>query len=131
MLDKYPNDVKFVVKHFPLRNHAFAKQAATAALAAHKQGKFWEYHHKIFQNMRSLSDAKLQDIAKEVGLNSKKFNRDRKDPSIQQLINRDLNDGMRAGVRGTPTIYVNGKLLRNRSLQGFQWMVDDELKKKR
>lgn len=130
MLDKNPKNVKFVVKHFPLRNHKFAKKASIAALAAHKQGKFWEYHHKIFQNMRSLSDAKLQDIAKEVSLNIKKFNRDMKNPAIQKLIMRDMNEGNRAGLRGTPTIYVNGKLLKSRGFQGFQQMIDEALKKK-
>ncbi|HAK59514.1 MAG TPA: hypothetical protein DCO77_03895 [Nitrospiraceae bacterium] len=130
VLDKNPKNVKFVVKHFPLRNHKFAKKASIAALAAHKQGKFWEYHHKIFQNMRSLSDAKLQDIAKEVSLNIKKFNRDMKNPAIQKLIMRDMNEGNRAGLRGTPTIYVNGKLLKSRGFQGFQQMIDEALKKK-
>ena len=130
MLDKYPKDVKLVTKHFPLQNHKFARQAAIAALAADKQGKYWEYHEKIFENLRALNDAKIQDIAKEVGLDMKQFNRDLKDPSIQTLINRDLNNGRQAGVRGTPTIFINGKLLRSRSLQGFQQMIEAALRKK-
>ena len=130
MLDKNPKNVKLVIKHFPLGNHKFAKKAAVAAMAAHRQGKFWAYHHKVFQNMRSLNDQKLQDIAKDVGLKMKKFNGDLKSQAIERLIIRDMNDGYRAGLRGTPTIYVNGKLLRRPSIQSFQQAIDEALKKK-
>lgn len=118
------------MKHFPLGNHKFAKKAAAAAMAAHQQGKFWEYHHKVFQNMRSLNDQKLQDIAKDLGLKMKKFNRDLKSPAIERLITRDMNEGYRAGLRGTPTIYVNGKHLQRPNIQSFQQAIDEALKKK-
>lgn len=131
MLDKYPKDVKLVTKHFPLPSHKFAKQAATAALAADKQGKFWEFHDKIFENSKSLSDAKVQEIAKELNMDKGQFNKDLKDPAIQQLISRDINNGRQAGVRGTPTIFVNGKRLQNRSMQGFQQIIEAELQKKK
>ena len=130
MLDKYPKDVKLVTKHFPLQNHKFARQAAIAALAAGKQGKYWEYHEKIFENYRGLNDARIQEIAREIGLDMKRFNKDLKDSAIQNLINRDLNNGRQAGVRGTPTIFINGKLLRSRNLQGFQQMIEASLRKK-
>ncbi len=130
MLEKYPEDVKVVFKNFPLTMHKFAKPAAKGALAAHKQGKFWEYHHKIFQNYKALNDDKLREFAEELNLDMDKFNKDINDAEIENLINRDVMDGMRVGVRGTPTIFVNGKLLKNRSLQGFQIMIDAELKKK-
>jgi protein-disulfide isomerase len=131
VLDKYPNDVKLVTKHFPLPSHKFARQAAIAALAADKQGKFWEFHEKIFENSKSLSDAKVQEMAKELKLDEGKFNKDLKDPAIQQLISRDITNGRQAGVRGTPTIFVNGKRLQNRSLQGFQQLIEAELQKKK
>jgi protein-disulfide isomerase len=129
-MDKYPGDVKLVIKHFPLRNHKFAHPAAIATLAADRQGKFWEFHAKVYENQKSLSDAKVQEIAQDLGMNIKQFNLDRKDPSIQGLVKRDVDNGFRAGIRGTPTIFVNGKLLRNRSLQGFEQMIEAELKKK-
>lgn len=129
MLETYPKDVKLVIKHFPLAMHQYARKAAVAALASNKQNKFWEFHHKLFDNMASLSDAKVLEIAKELGLDMKRFNRDLNDPAIQALIERDLAEGYRAEVQGTPTIFVNGKTLKNRSLQGFMQQIGDELKK--
>ena len=129
MLGKYPKDVKLVIKHFPI--HSFARKAAIAALAAGKQGKFWEIHEKLFANQKELSDAKVETIAQELGLNMGQFKQDLKDPSIASLIDRDFNDGLRANIRGTPTIFVNGKLLSKESLSGFQQAIEAELRKKR
>ncbi len=131
MLEKYPNDVKLVVKHFPLPMHGYARKAATAALAAGKQGKFWEIHEKLFANQKDLSDAKVEEIAQEIGLNMEQFNKDLKDPAIASLIDRDINNGREANVQGTPTIFVSGKLLNQRSLQGFQQAIEAKLKGKK
>lgn len=131
MLEKYPNDVKLVVKQFPLEMHDYAKKAAIAALAAGRQGKFWEMHKKMFASQADLSDAKVEAIAGEIGLDLEQFRKDLKDPSIASLIDRDLNDGRRMSIPGTPAIYVNGKLLNQRSLQGFQQAIETELKKKK
>lgn len=130
MLEKYPTQVKIVEKNFPLQMHKFARQAATAALAAHKQGKFWEYHKKLFESISSLNDAKVQEIATQLGLDMDKFNKDLKDQALQNIITRDLQEGTAAGVRGTPTIFVNGKPLAARNIEGFQQAIDEELKKK-
>lgn len=130
MLEKYPKDVKLVMKHFPLPMHSFARKAAIAALAAAKQGKFWEIHEKLYASQRELSDNKVEAIAQELGLNMEQFNRDLKDPDIGLLIDRDVNNGRQANVRGTPTIFVNGKVLNQRSLPGFQQAIEAELKKK-
>jgi protein-disulfide isomerase len=128
VLEKYPKDVKVVVKNFPLKMHSFARKAAIAALAAKRQGKFWEFHSKLYINMKSLSDQKFLDIAKELGLNIDKFSKDMNDTALQEVIQKDIKDGTTAGVRGTPTIFINGKRLNNRSLEGFQQMIDAELK---
>ena len=128
MLEKYPKDVKLVIKHFPI--HSFARKATIAALAAGKQGKFWEIHKKLFANQKELSDAKVETIAQELGLNMEQFKQDLKDPSIGSLIDRDFDDGLQAKIRGTPTIFVNGKLLSKESLTGFQQAIEAELKKK-
>jgi protein-disulfide isomerase len=101
VLVKYPDNVKLVIKHFPIRNHKFAYKAATAALAANVQGKFWEFHSKLAKNYRTINDAKI----------------------------KDMNNGRQAGVRGTPTIFINGKKLRNKSLPGIYQMIEAELKK--
>jgi len=109
--------------------HKSAAPAATAVLAANKQGKFWEFHDKLFENMRTLSDAKFQEIAAELELDLEKFNADLKDSAIKSLIARDMKNGRESGVRGTPTIFINGRRLQNRNLPGFQRIIDAELKK--
>ena len=131
MLEKYPSDVKLVVKHFPLPMHGYARKAAIAALAAGKQGKFWEIHEKLFAKQKDLNDAEVEAIARELALNMEQFKKDMKDSAIGSLIDRDINNGRQANVQGTPTIFVNGKLLNQRSLQGFQQAIDEELKKKK
>jgi len=129
VLEKYPNDVKLVIKHFPLQIHNYARKAAIAALAAGKQGKFWEAHEKMFANQNDLNDTKVEAIAGELGLDMEKFKKDLQDPAIASLIDRDMNDGLKANVQGTPSIFINGKLLnqRNYLLQA----VEAALKKKK
>lgn len=129
MLEKYPNDVKLVVKHFPLPSHKFARPASTAALAAHQQGKFWEFHARLFENYRALNDTKIEEIAVELQLDMEKFAADRKSPDINALIERDIRNGKAIGVRGTPTIFINGKRVKNRSMQAFQQMIEAEISK--
>jgi protein-disulfide isomerase len=131
VLEKNPKNVKLVMKQFPLRSHHYARQGAAAALAASKQGKFWEFHEKLYANQKNLNGAKVQEIARELGLNMEQFNRDLKDPAIEAMINKDMENARQANVRGTPTIFINGKILRHRSLQGFQQAIDEELKKKK
>jgi protein-disulfide isomerase len=131
VLEKNPKTVKLVVKHFPLPMHSYARKAAVAALAADKQGKFWEMHRALFASQRELSDAKVEEIARGLGLKMDQFNKDLKDPSIESLIDRDLSNGRQANVQGTPTIFVNGKLLSQRSPAGVQQAIDEELKKKK
>ena len=129
MLEKYPKDVKLVYKNFPLGNHKFARPAAIAALAAGKQGKFWEFHDLLFKNYNRLNEQKFQEIAQELKLDLEKFEKDQKDPEFFALISRDMSEGSRVGVRGTPTLFVNGRLVKNRSLEGFQALIDKELEK--
>ena len=129
VLEKYPDDVKIVFKNFPLRNHKFALKAATAALAAKSQGKFWEFHDLLFKNYNKLNDQKIHEIALGLGLDQTEFEKKMKDPRIKAMIRQDLRDGAQAGVRATPTVFINGRRLKNRTLQGFQAAVDKELQK--
>ncbi len=131
MLEKNPKTVKLVVKQFPLPMHSYARKAAVAALAADKQGKFWEMHKGLFANQRELNDSKVEQLARGLRLKMETFNRDLKDPAIESLSDRDLSNGRQANVQGTPTIFVNGRQLNQRSLAGFQQAIDDELKKKK
>jgi protein-disulfide isomerase len=131
VLEQYPNDVKLVFKNFPLtRIHKFAMGAAISALAAHQQGKFWEYHSNLFKNYNQLNDEKFDEIAQFVGLNVEQFKEDKKNPALAAIVQRDLQDGVKSGVRGTPAIFINGRVLKQRSLPGFKQMIDAELAKK-
>jgi len=128
VFEKYPKQVKIVFKNFPLRNHNFAMKAAAAVLAAEKQGKFWEFHDLLFQNYNKLNDQKIRDISLQLGLKQTEFEKASNDTMIQKRISQDVLDGQQAGVRGTPTIFVNGRLLRDRTLKGFETAIDAELK---
>jgi protein-disulfide isomerase len=131
VLDKYPRAVKFVLKNYPLASHKYARKAASAALAAHRQGKFWEFHGMLFKNYRVLNDEKIQEIARGLNLDMGKFNGDMGSPGIQMLIERDIRNGREAGIRGIPAFFINGKRLKKRTPDGFQEMIEAELKKKR
>jgi protein-disulfide isomerase len=130
VLEKNKGKAKLVFKNFPLNTHQFARKAAAAALAAGRQGKFWELHDLLFQNYNRLNDQLVQEQAQQLGLNIEMFQKDMNDPQTAQLINQDYQDGVKADVRGTPTIYVNGALLRNTNPEGFQAAIDKELEKK-
>lgn len=131
MLEQYPNEVKLVIKDFPLtRIHKNAMPAAIAALAANQQGKFWEMSKELSKNYNQLSDEKINEIAQSLGLDMAQFKKDMGNPALAAQVQHDLQDGVQAGVRGTPTIFINGRLLQQRSLPGFKQMIDEELAKK-
>ncbi|UCG66934.1 MAG: thioredoxin domain-containing protein [Deltaproteobacteria bacterium] len=129
VLEKYSKDVKLVFKNFPLRNHRYARQAAIASLAAEEQGKFWEFHDLLFKDHKSLNNQKIREIAEKLGLDMEKFARDARDAKVQTRITRDMSDAAKAGVRATPTIFINGRVLRGHSLKAFDAMIDKELER--
>jgi protein-disulfide isomerase len=131
LLEKYPLQVKLVFKNYPLRRHTFAKKAAIAAFAARRQGKFWEYHDLLFQNGDSLSDQKFLQIARDLGLDLERFEKDINDLKIVARINQDIRLGAYMGVRGTPTVFINGRVSRARTLEALEAAVQNELKKAR
>ena len=127
VLEKNPKTVKIVFKNFPVRSHKFAAQAAVAALAADRQGKFWEFHDELFNNYNRLNEEKVQEIAAKLKLNKAQFEKDRKDPLLLEQVRHDFNEGIQAGVRGVPAVFVNGRKLKDRSLKKFQALIDKEL----
>lgn len=130
VLDAYPKDVNFVYKQFPLTSiHPHALPAAKAAVAAGMQGKYWEMHKILFENNRALSDDDIKKYAGEIGLDVAKWQADMNSKTVQDQINSDMQLARTAGVRGTPTIFVNGKKLQQRSFEGFKAAIDSELKK--
>jgi protein-disulfide isomerase len=104
-------------------------KAAAAALAAGSQGKFWEFHDLLFENYNRINDQKIQDIALSLNLDQVEFEKKMNDPEIQQKIGQDVMDGRQAGVNSTPSVFINGRLLRNRTLSGFEEVIDKELEK--
>ncbi len=127
----YPNDVQFVFKNYPLPFHPNAMPAAKAAVAAGKQGKFWEMHDKLFENQRALSDDKYQEFAKDLGLNIEKFKADLAAPETAAAITDDMKQAGSVGVRGTPTFYINGKQPAGRSFELYKSIIDEEIKAKK
>lgn len=129
VLEHNPETVKISYKHFPLRSHKQAKPAAFAAYAAQKQGKFWEYHDELFLNMKTLGPQKFLEIATNLGLDIEQFMKDMADPETHKKIDQEVRDGSMAGVKGTPAIFINGRRVKDRSLNGFQKIINEELAK--
>ncbi len=129
VLQAYPKEVKFVYKQFPLPMHANAMNASRAALAAGRQGKFWEMHDKLFANQRALDPDKLKEYAQQIGLDLAQFEKDMASPEVQKQIQEEMSLGQQVEVSGTPTLFVNGKRVSNRSFEGLKQMIDEALKK--
>ncbi len=127
VLDKYPDNVKVVFKHYPLSFHKQAFPAALASMAAGEQGKFWEYHDELFINQNSLSSEKYLEIAQNLGLDIKKFSLDMMRPSLRKKVEQDIADAKKAGISGTPTIFVNGRKLKKRNFAALSELIEDEL----
>jgi protein-disulfide isomerase len=123
--------VKLIFKNYPLAYHAFSKKAAIAAAAAQMQGKFWEYHDRLFENYDHLDDQKLREIARELNLDMEKFEKDMNNPATILRVDKDAQLGHSVGVRGTPTIFINGSISKARKLEEFRAIVEDNLEKTR
>ncbi|HEX7408985.1 MAG TPA: thioredoxin domain-containing protein [Candidatus Binatia bacterium] len=131
LLKAYPKEVKFVYKEFPLVTiHQNAMPAARAAVAASKQGKFWEMHDKLFANQRALQADNLKQYAKDIGLDAAKFEQDLASPDVQKEIDDDVRLAQQSQVSGTPTLFLNGKRVTNRTFEGLKQMVEEALKQK-
>jgi protein-disulfide isomerase len=127
---KYPKDVAVVFVNQPLPFHNNAMIAAQAFLAAHRQGKAWEMHDKMFANQQALSQADLEKYAQEIGLNVGKFKKDLEDPKIKEQIQSDQTLANSVGANGTPTFMINGReVVGAQPFAAFQTVIDEEIKK--
>jgi protein-disulfide isomerase len=132
VLKAYPKDVKFMMKQFPLRQiHPNAEPAAEAAIAAEKQGKFWEMHDELYKASKNLSPETIKGIAEKIGLDMKKWEADRNSPEVKKQIDAELELGQKVDVRGTPSLFINGKVVQNRSVDGMKAQIDEALKAKK
>jgi protein-disulfide isomerase len=126
----YGDKVRVAFKHLPLRIHPDAPAAHAAAEAAHRQGKFWEMHDKIFANQRDLKPEKFRDYAKESGLDVVKFDKDVASPDVKKKIDADSQEADKLGVSGTPAFFINGRYLSGaQPFEAFKKMIDEELAK--
>lgn len=128
LLEAYPKDVQFVFKNYPLPFHQQAMPAAKAAIAAGKQGKFFEMHDKLFENFRTLAPEKYAEWAKEIGLDVEKFKKDMEAPETAAQVTTEMKEAGEVGVRGTPSFFINGKQPAGRSLELYKSIIDEEIK---
>jgi len=120
-------DVRVVFRQMPLPNHALARPAAKAALAAHRQGKFWEMHDALFERGGKITDGDMDDIAEEIGLDLGRFATDREDPAIEAMVAEDEALARQVGVQGTPASFVNGRFMSGaQPVEAFDTTIERE-----
>ncbi len=125
---KYGDKVRFVFRQFPLPMHENARGAAEAALAANAQGKFWEFHDKLFQNQGKLTRDGLEEFAKEAGLNVPEFKKALDAKTFAPDVDADVKLGESVAVQGTPTMFINGARVANpTSFEAIAAQIDGAL----
>ena len=111
--------------------HPFAEKASIAALAAARQNKYQELTRVLLDNYNKLNDETIKKHAEGIGLDMEKFNEASNDLSLKRHIQEDIQMGSSVKVRGVPALFINGRVVKERSIQGFSQMVEQELKKNR
>ena len=127
MLETYGDRVRFVFKHNPLSFHDKALLAAEASMAAAAQGKFWEYHDKLFENQQMLDRASLESYAEELGLDMARFKADLDNHAHLAHIRADQEEAAEVKASGTPTFFVNGRKLEGNSFDDFKAIIEEEV----
>ena len=108
LLAAHPGQVRHVYRHYPLPMHEYAARAAQASIEAQRQGRFWPYHDRLFENQQALSDADLVGHAEWLGLDADSFERALAGNVHQARMHEDMELGRSLGVTGTPTFFLNG-----------------------
>lgn len=131
LLSKYEDSVRYIILNFPIsRIHPFAQRAAEAAECAHEQGRFWEFHDMLFQNQAALDVESLKLYAEEVGLDPQAFGACLDTGATTQLVLDDVQAGISYGVNGTPTFFINSRMMVGaQPFSSFQTLIDDALDK--
>jgi protein-disulfide isomerase len=128
----YKDKFRVAYKHQPLQQlHPQAQMAAEASMAAQEQGRFWEYHDKLFANQRALDRPSLERYAQEVGLDMNKFKAALDSGKFKGAVANDSAEGMKIGADATPTFFVNGRMVQGADYNRIKALVDEELAKKR
>ncbi len=128
--ETYGKDVRIVFRHLPLPFHKNAVPAAEASMAAHAQGKFWEFHDKAFANQRALTRENFEKWGQEIGLDMKKFKADLDSGKYKARVEQDRAYAGTVGARGTPAFFINGKLVSGaQPFDNFKKVIDEEIKR--
>lgn len=129
------DQVRWVYKHFPLRNHKWAKDGAVAATCAGEQDKdaFWDMMHRLFTDSKKIKLETLEETVKahvkDMKLNEKKFQACLEGEKASERVQADYEEGVRVGVRSTPTFFINGRKKRGfRNMEAFKSVIDAKLK---
>lgn len=120
--------VRLVTRDFPLSQHAEAFKAAEAAEAAREQGKYWEYVQVLLQNQSSLSVDKLKGFATQLGLDRTRFDAALDSHKFAEMVQTDLDDGIKLGLKGTPSLFINGRRVTAKTYEELKEGVDAALK---
>jgi protein-disulfide isomerase len=130
IIETYGDKIRFVYRDFPLGFHKYAQKAAEAAECADEQGKFWEYHDKLFENQQAINIENMKQWAKDLNLDSSKFDECLDSGKYASEVQKDFEDGQAIGVSGTPTFFINGqRLVGAQPFSAFKAVIDDELGK--
>jgi protein-disulfide isomerase len=128
MREKYGDKVRLVFMDFPLSFHNHAMQAANAARCAQEQNKFWPYHDALFADQSKLAPADLKATAKKLGLNTKEFDACFDKGKYNAAISKDVAEGRKLEVSGTPTFFIDGRqLVGAQPLPKFEEIIDEDL----
>lgn len=120
--------VRLVTRDFPLSQHAEAFKAAEAAEAAREQGKYWEYVSVLMRNQSTLGVEKLKSFASDLGLDRNRFDSALDSGKFAEMVQRDVDDGMKLGLTGTPSLFINGRRVTAKSYEELKASVDAALK---
>ena len=128
--DVYKDKVRIVWKHLPLSIHQHAMDAALAAEAAKNQGKFWEYHDKLFANQARLDMNDLRQYAKELRLDVTRLEKDMLEPDLKKKIEADMAEAGALTVTMTPSFFINGRFIPGaQPFEVLSKIIDEELTK--
>jgi protein-disulfide isomerase len=127
LVGEYGGRVRLVARDYPLPQHADAFKAAEAAEAAREQGKYWEYAAKLFGNQSALGVDRLKQYATELGLDRARFDAALDGEKFSGHVRRDVIDGQRVGVNGTPSLFINGRPVSERSYEGLKAAIEAAL----
>lgn len=130
LLDEYNGRIRLVYRNYPLSFHQYSEISAEAGELAYEQGKFWEMHDKMFENRANLKEKDLKRYAEEIGLDMELFNAGLDSHKYEAEVKRDIADGNRLGVTGTPAFFINGRsVIGAQPIENFRKVIDEELAK--